>query len=426
MRILHLVHQYLPEHVGGVELYTQSLARYQVGQQGHDVAIFYPSEQAPDVTQAGERFFLREQEDGVRVYGVCLGPRSRTQVFLSTFAEKTVTAALEQVLAREHPDLVHVQHLMGLPAGVVSQVQAAGVPVVITLHDYWFPCANAQLLTNYDNTVCAGPSWWLNCARCALARAGRGNARLLTPFIAPLMGIRSLRLSRVLGAAEAVIAPTEFVRDIYAELGMPTGRVRVIPHGIEVPRAVQELPPPDRRHRPGHLHIVYVGSIAWQKGLHILVDAVNQLPEEGVQLTIFGDLEKFPGYVARLQTLAHHPGIRFAGRIAHAELWPFLLEKADVAVLPTLWYEVSPLTIQEMFAAHVPLVASRIGALPEKIRDGVDGLLFPPGDAPALRDILLRLRNEAGLLPRLRSQIRPTRVMEEHIAEVDALYRELT
>ena len=425
MRLLHLVHQYLPEHVGGVELYTQSLARYQVRQQGHEVAIFYPSEQPPSAALDGETYFLREQEDGVRVYGVCLGPRNRTRVFLSTFGQKTVSAALDRVLARERPDLVHVQHLMGFPASTVAQVHAAGIPVVITLHDYWFPCANAQLVTNYDNTICAGPSWWLNCAHCALARAGREDDRWLTPFVAPVMAARSFRLRRVLGAAEKIIAPTEFVRDIYAGLGMPTERVRVVSHGIEVPRYVQEHPASERRHRPGQLHIVYVGSLAWQKGLHVLVEAVNRLPEEGVQLTIFGDLDKSPDYVAGLRSLARHPAIDFAGRVAHEELWPFLLEQADVAVLPTLWYEVSPLTIQEMFAAHVPLVASRIGALPEKIRDGVDGLLFPPGDVDALHRILLRLRDEPELLSRLRRQIRPTRLMEEHVDEVDALYREL-
>jgi glycosyltransferase involved in cell wall biosynthesis len=333
--------------------------------------------------------------------------------------------ALEQVLAREKPDLVHVQHLMGLPASAVHQVQAAGIPVVITLHDYWFPCANAQLVTNFDNTVCSGPSWWLNCARCALARAGRDGAQWLAPMVAPLMAARSWRVRQVLDAAERVIAPTAFVRDIYAELGMPTDHVTIVPHGIEVPDDVRERRSSGSRQRPELLHIVYVGSVAWQKGLHVLIEAVNQLPADAVRLTIFGDLDKFPDYVARLKQMARHPGIRFAGRIAHDELWPFLLSEADIAVLPTLWYEVSPLTIQEMFAAGIPIVASRIGAIPEKIRDGVDGLLFPPGDAAALRELLLRLRNHPELLARLRSQIPPTRFMETHIEEIEAIYRSL-
>jgi len=102
-----------------------------------------------------------------------------------------------------------------------------------------------------------------------------------------------------------------------------------------------------------------------------------------------------------------------------------LLEEADVAVLPTLWYEASPLTIQEMFAARVPLVASRIGALPEKIRDGVDGLLFTPGDAAALRDTLSRLLQEPQLLQTLRDNIQPTRLMEQHVRDVEQLYGEV-
>ena len=99
--------------------------------------------------------------------------------------------------------------------------------------------------------------------------------------------------------------------------------------------------------------------------------------------------------------------------------------EADVAVLPTLWYEASPLTIQELFAARVPIVASAIGALPAMIRDGVDGLLFPPGDAAALQAVLTRLIAEPALLDQLRAEIRPTRLVAEHVADVMAVYERI-
>lgn len=428
MRILHLVHQYLPHDVGGTELYTQTLARYQAQQQGHHVAIFYPSPLPPGSAAPSQPpISVEEEAHGVRVYGATIGPRSRTAVFLDTFRQRQLSAALQHVLDLEQPDLVHIQHLMGLPASVVQQIQRRSLPLVITLHDYWFPCANGQLLTNYDQTICDGPHYWINCGRCALARAGLGDRPLLAPLAAPLLGARSQLLQRVLAGAGRVIAPTQFVRDTYARLGMPHATTVVVPHGIEVPGAVLQRARRPRPPRPAAdpLHVIYVGSLAPQKGLHVLIEAFNRLPPHAARLSIYGDLDKFPDYVAGLQRAAAHPGIQFGGRINRADFWRLLLEEADLAVLPTLWYEVSPLTIQEMFAARVPIVASHIGAMPEKIRDGVDGLLFPPGDVAALQRALQRLLQDRALLLALRNNIQPTRLMQEHVRDVEEVYRQL-
>lgn len=418
MRILHLVHQYVPEQVGGVELYTQSLARYQTELLGHEAAVIYPSE-----ARAGEGGLHRTSDaEGVAVYAVEIGSRSRARVFLSTFGQTAIAQGLRRALEEIRPTVVHVQHLMGMPTTVVDQALATGAPLVITLHDYWFPCANAQLVTNYDGSVCDGPDWWLNCGRCALARAGVKGDRWLAPALAPLMAYRSLRLRRVLAQARRVIAPTYFVRDTYDRLGMPTDNIVVVPHGIEVPAHAQAAASHSQR-RDGRLHIVYVGSLAWQKGVHVLIDAVNEMDSEKVRLSLYGDLHKYPEYVTSLRAASHHPKIHFGGAIDREALWQLLSREADVVVVPSVWYETASLVIQEAFAAGVPVVASQLGALAERVADGVDGLLFPPGDAGALREQLLRLQDDEKLLDELRANIRPARTIEEHVADIDAVYR---
>ena len=149
---------------------------------------------------------------------------------------------------------------------------------------------------------------------------------------------------------------------------------------------------------------------------------MNQLPEGTVSLTLYGNLETFPEYAAELGSMAQHPGIRFMGQVARDELWPAMAH-FDVLVLPTLWYEASPLIIQEAFAVDLPIVASDIGAMPELIADDVDGLLVPPGDVDALRDALLRLLEDPDLLQQLRQGIHPVRSIDDHLQEVGALYR---
>ena len=93
---------------------------------------------------------------------------------MATFGDATIERLFERALDDFRPDLVHVQHLMGFPVQLLHLLRQRRIPYVVTLHDYWWICANAQLLTNYGQQICDGPRLWLNCGRCALARAGYG------------------------------------------------------------------------------------------------------------------------------------------------------------------------------------------------------------------------------------------------------------
>ncbi|WP_374688277.1 glycosyltransferase, partial [Promineifilum sp.] len=341
--------------------------------------------------------------------------------------------AFEEALAAERPDVIHLQHLMGLPIALVERIDAAGIPYVITLHDYWYGCANAQLLTNDDSSLCAGPdARYINCGRCALARAGVGGLARLAPVVAPLMARRGRLLRRVYEGAAAVLASTDFARRAYAGMGFPTGAVRVWPLGIDV--TAEELAAAHAAQRAriagvspassAPLRIGYIGGLSAQKGVHVLVGAVNRLPAGTVALSIYGDLDAFPDYTAELRRMAAHPGIRFEGRLARPAFWP-ALGGLDVLVVPTLWYETYSIVAHEAFAAGVPVVASRIGVMPEVVRDGVDGLLFPPGDEGALAEILRALAEDRKRVEALRAGIRPVAMLADHCERLLALYAEV-
>ncbi len=406
MRILHVLHQYLPEKVGGTELYTRTLARHQT-RLGHEVALFTPA-------TANTDWPLPQVEDRLRIYRVPLGERDARTIFRSNFHQPFIANAFKQVQHRETPDLVHVQHLMGLPWNLV---QSINVPLVITLHDYWYLCANAQLITNFNNTICNGPKGWLNCAHCALARAGHSRALPLIPFLAPLFGFRHLQLRRVLQQAQSLIAPSQFTANVYEQMGISAQQIIVIPHGIHVPTQIPEHYP----HKG--LHIAYIGGLAWQKGIHVLIEAVNQLPHKDVKLSIFGDMAVFPDYVEQLTQNATHPGIAFYGRLPHEELWK-TLANIDLLVVPTLWYETSSLIIQEAQAAGVPVLASQIGAVQERLRQGIDGYYFPPGDVDTLVMLLRRFVDHPELVAQLRSGIQPVTTMDEHVTRVNIVYEQ--
>ncbi len=407
MRILHLVHQYPPRFVGGTEIYTQSLAT-ELARRGHHVAVFHRR------SEVGRR--VQREPGPVREYGLVADPVTPVERFRATFGAPFIEQAFRDVLTQETPDLVHIQHLMSLPVRLVATLWQRQIPYGITLHDYWYVCANAQLITDYARTICTGPRGWVNCSRCALARLGHPRLIPAIPVLMALFATRGRWLREVLQRAAFLIAPTRFVRDIYVQWRVPEDKIQVIGHGIILPQAL-----PVRQASPPRVRFAYIGGLTWQKGVHVLIEAFNGL-DTNAELVIAGDPQTFPEYSAGLRAQARHPGITFVGALDRAAVWN-LLAQTEVLVVPSLWYETASLVIQEAFAAGVPVVASHIGALAERVRDGVDGMLFAPGDATALRETLQRLAQDGSWRAQLKSHIRPAETIQTHVDQIETLYK---
>lgn len=412
MRIAFVVHKFPPESLGGTEIYTHDLAEA-LGRR-HQVWVFYPLESEGQ----GDDILHR---DGLHLWRVRVDPRRWERhplaVFFSTFRSREIEAGFGRFLEQVCPELVHFQHVQGVSAALIPMARSRGLPTLMTLHDYWYFCANSQLLRPGGET-CMGPRWGLNCVDCAAVRANLAFLKALRSLVAPLFMYRNAVLRRVLKNIQLFLAPSHFLMQRYLAWGLPVERLRYLENGINLTR-IQSLPwqfSPD-----GKVRFTYLGALAWQKGVHVLIEAFNALRKEVAELHIFGDPRVFPDYAARLKRLARHPGIRFRGPLEPHRVGE-ALAGSNVVVVPSLWFENSPLVIQEAFAAGAPVIASGQGALVEKVRDGVDGLLFRPGDAADLRAKIEQLMAEPSLLETLRRNILPVKTMKEHAQELEAIY----
>ncbi len=369
MRILQITHQFPPQHIGGVELITQHLAE-DLGALGHAVTVLTraPSENAAT---------------GYAVATLPEHPPSRR--FTAAFSDGAALQHIERLLDTDVFDVAHIQHLIGFPLAAARLLRARGIPYVVTLHDFWFACANAQRVTNYDGTLCDGPQAG-SCGRCVTARAGLSGlaGQALGSLLGPLMRNRNAQLRDILAAAARVTAPSQFVIDWFATQGCDTRSWQRVPYGIA------GAPEARAPRRGAACRIAYVGGLAPQKGAHVLVEAFNALPVDAT-LTIAGPLDTHPEYVQRLRALATHPGVHFVGALPHAEVWR-LLATTDVFVAPSLWPETFMLVLHEAIAAGCYALASDIGALPEAIRATAHGAVFAPGDIAQLRQQLLAYR----------------------------------
>ncbi len=401
MRILQITHQYPPHHIGGVELLTRQLSR-DLAQRGHEVHVLT---RAPD--DHGDNI-----ENGVTVHRLP-ETASPSRRFLATFGDAATLAACNRILDDLRPDVIYLQHLMGYPIALVNAIRKRNIPYLVFLHDYWFACANANLITNFDQQLCEGPHG-NNCGRCAAARAGLQAGftnRLGGAALTPLLRNRNAQLRPVLKHARAVVAHSTFVAQ-WLRRQIPGQSVQVIEAGLDlsvcepirdeldeiaVQREQRQRAPsvPDTA-RP--LRCAYIGSLAQIKGVHVLIEAFNKLPQD-YQLVVAGDPTAFPDYAAQLQRAATHPNIHFVGALDRTNVWKLLVH-SDVVIVPSLVHETFSLVAREALVAGCHVIASNLGALSELINANPERGTLISANAPiALRNALQQLQPIANPAP---------------------------
>lgn len=201
------------------------------------------------------------------------------------------------------------------------------------------------------------------------------------------------RNARVAAAAQ-VVTPSRYLRDMVAGWGVPPERIAVIPNGVE--DELLETPAP-RPRANGHLRALFVGRLTNWKGVETLLLAARDLA--GVQVAIAGDGPQLPALAALVHQLGIAPQVEFLGRLPRAGVRAEM-RRAHALVLTSL-YEGHPHVLLEAAAHGLPCVVSERGGNREVVEPGVNGLLVPAQDPPALRRALRSLLDDEDLRHRL-------------------------
>jgi glycosyltransferase involved in cell wall biosynthesis len=345
-----------------------------------------------------------------------MGLRNPYRQFISPYLNPEIEQDFARTLARFRPDIVHFQHLAYLSAELPDIARRQNIPVVMTLHDFWFKCSKILLL-RYTGEICRDNEGFRACADCVSRRRRGEPARGL---MALMLKRRDQLLRRALRQAQAVIVPSQFLREQYVTDGyLPASSVQVIEHGIDTAAVL-----PHRSRDGGEpIRFAYIGGIAAHKGVHILVEAFNRVHGQAT-LDIYGNPQAYPAYAAELQQKIKHPSIQLRGNLARQDLWRTLHE-IDAVVVPSLWYETLSLIVSEAFAAGVPVIASRLGSLADRVEDGVTGFLFPPGDSLVLAGLLQQMVDDPARLADMQQQIGPVMSATENARRIEEVYSRL-
>lgn len=314
-----------------------------------------------------------------------------------------------ELLRAAKPDLMHCHNIYaGLTPAILDAAAANGVPTVLTLHDYKLACPSYLLLRRGKACdACVGRSF-LNC----LARRCHKEswiASAVTTFESTF-NERTGKWSR----AHLYVCPSRFLRSVMLRHGLPEEKLRHVPNGIDL----EQWPAGS----DGEGYALYVGRLSPEKDVETLVRA-----SIGVQLPV-RVVGEGPD-AERLETLASALGadVRFEGQKSAAELQA-LLRGAAFLVVPSVASENAPMTIIEAMASGKPVIATRIGGIPELVEDGVTGLLVPPGGVEQLREAMRGLaaaatrRREMGRAARARAEAEFS--LRVHADRLLALYEE--
>jgi glycosyltransferase involved in cell wall biosynthesis len=444
-RILMVVHGYPPQQTMGAELQARRKARWWRAR-GHEVTILAADPQTSTVIPFGTVEEDFDRVDGLEVCRVRFAVPDATQSLRDTYEHPLLAAVVERAIARVRPDLIY--QVSGYLFGTVPLQIAArlGIPTVLFAMDYWSICQRITLLRP-DGACCPGPTGPADCAACRIAdrgvarrfgtdanRVGRQalvtlGRHLRVSGVAERLGVKEFAareeaLAAALRGVALVVVNSHFLAEQLAHAGVPRERFLVIRQGIDLDEFADDASGP-ANDPTGPLRIRYLGQISHHKGTDLLVDAAARLCAEGLALTLalHGPVSGPPTYLADLQQ-------RIAPHAARITLSPSLdraalvaaLHETDLLVVPSRWYENSPNVILEAFAAGVPVVAADHGGMAEMVRDGVDGLLFHPGDVDALTATLRRVAIEPLLLAQLRAGVRrPHGIDVEMLAEEAAI-----
>lgn len=374
---------YAPFSVGGAEVVAEMLATT-LAAQGHTVTVV--------TTCSRDRGFTVERIDGVDVYRFF--PKNRWWLH-DRFTPGDKRSAVDKlrwritdawnrdagekfgrILDQVRPDVVHTHNIKGLSPVLWHTARRHGLPVVHTGHSYELICADGALL-------------------------GRGG-RSCTPQTRCLTcNIHSAWYRAKADAIDVFCSPSNYLLRAHAEAGVKPRRSEVVRNGI-APRGVTSRARTPLEHRP--VRYLFLGQLAGHKGIGTLIEAICRAGKADFTVDIAGrgDGER------AMNALARSDGrVRFHGFV-QGERKEQLLANADVLLFPSIWVENAPMSIAEAFRYGLPVIGSRIGAIPEFVDHGFNGLLFEVGNPASLAAYMTRLCDQPDELLRIAAGARHT------------------
>lgn len=451
MRILMVTIGYPPKYVGGTEVYVFGLVE-ELKELGHECVITYlePFEEVggPEVRVD------KTSHLGTAVYVVGVNTAIHKLEFVMFVARlrNKLVGQFRQLADQIDPDVIHLHPLqLGIESYLTEELNRVGRKVVMTFHSSTTTCARGDLIY-MGQTVCDGQIIQARCTKClyhwksvpkpvsaTLSRlplswyrrahnglSNRSHFRRLRSFASIPLTIdeRKKAWVRTTANSKAIVAVCDWVRDTIIRNGVSPEKVVSSRHGL---RLTGEQ---NGNQRSGVARFGYLGRISPEKGIAVLLEALQGMP---------ADLSfEFEFCSSSFSAAARRPEedllVKAIQRLQRADARIRVLEgvsdgalrnviaKWDAIIVPSLWLESGPQVVYEAFAVHTPVIGSRLGGIAELVSEGETGLLCAPGDVHQLRTLIVHSARQPEVLRDLRNKIGPVRTTSAVADDMVRLY----
>ena len=353
---------------GGAERYYFDLIEL-LEKQGHEVISFAMHDIKNNPTPYKDYFVgkINIEKAGFSWQDV----KSAGRIIYSIEAKKK----LKKLLNNEKIDIAHIHNIYHqISPSILTVLKKRKIPVVMTVHDFKLLCPVYSFFTQGDVCERCKVSKFYNCVlhRCAKNSYVASKLNMLEMYLHRLFKIYRNNI-------DLYICPSEFVKNKLMEYGWPRKKIIVLPHFIALANNVESDQAGD--------YALYFGRLIKEKGVMDLLKAYQYLKNDKLKIVGTGPHEKIYRDFVRNNNIKN---IEFTGYLAGKNLTE-AVSGSKFVVMPSRLYETFGLTVAESFAQGKPVIASRLGALPELVKDGVTGMLFKPGDWRDLKNKILKI-----------------------------------
>jgi glycosyltransferase involved in cell wall biosynthesis len=437
MKVLQVLNHFLPQQTAGTEVYTWALCR-QLQKKGVDVKVLIPHYENNDSVDY--------VYDGLPVHKYA-EPSIVDRSLIMGFREPDGLKNFIAYLKKEQPDLIHFHELAGSNGITLKHLQASkssGAKVIMTFHLAGYTCKTGTLVYK-GRFLCNGKINLVKCSTCYLNSRGYTKA---APFLigasailhklsidtsklnnkmgtalgtVPILAKITTDLQTLINSCDRVVAITHWYKNVLQLNSIDPQKICFIPQALPFDNFTQ---PSKIRSVHSPLRLLFLGRLNKFKGLHLIVEALREIDSTLVSLSIFGnsDDEEFE-YVQRIKT-SNQSNIYWGGKLEQKDVVPTMRE-FDILCLCSTFSEMSPLVIQEAFAARIPVIASNVYGNAEQITHGDNGLLFKFNDVEDLRKHILILIKHPELLDQMKIKISPPRSFKNLASDYLDLYKSI-
>jgi len=358
-KILVISNLYFPDKMGGAEIIAQKLAE-SLHERGHEVSVLATAkENGIDAVNSITVYSVRI-ENFYNITNKKHSKFSRLLWHLRDIYNSSMKKYIREMIKKRKPDVVLIHNMAGFSISIYDELKSLNIPFVQVLHDRYVLCPNVSMFKKGK----ACKSW---CLLCKLMR---------------LQHIKKTSL------ASAVIGVSESILDAVKKYGYFTNVPDFVIHNA------MEIPKTGHKSWNGisELKIGFIGAIAQSKGVEWLIKEFMKLRiNASLRIAGTGDLR----YVEYLKDLAKSDNrIKFSGFVNALEFYP----QIHLLIVPSLWHDTLPGVVIESLASGVPVIASKMGGLPEIVKENLNGLFCFPEKPNSLGECIMKFYENSGLL----------------------------